>query len=90
LKQKKLGFYVTVLDPTQDCPAHSLCDEHIVADFEDKNAFRELASKSDVITYEFEHINAEALLELEAGKLYGYPYMLKVRTGGYEAYLSEM
>ena len=38
LEAKKMGFYVIVLDPTPDCPAHSICDEHIIADFNDKNA----------------------------------------------------
>ena len=33
LEAKKMGFYVIVLDPTPDCPAHSICDEHIIADF---------------------------------------------------------
>lgn len=131
LEAKKLGFYIVVLDPTPDCPAHSICDEHIVAAFDDKNAFKELADKTDVITYEFEHIDAKALQELEtegykvyptatsleliqdkltqkqimykgglavpefmeinsekdmleAGRCYGYPYMLKARTGGYD------
>ncbi len=57
LEAKKMGFYVTVLDPTEECPCHSICDEHIIADFNDREAIRLLASKSDVITYEFEHID---------------------------------
>ena len=61
LEAKRLGFYVTTLDPTHDCPSHSISDEHIVAGFGDPQAYIELASKSDVITYEFEHINAEVL-----------------------------
>ncbi len=131
LEAKKLGFYIVVLDPTPDCPAHSICDEHIVAGFDDKEAFKLLAEKTDVITYEFEHINSKALQALEAegykvyptaksleliqdkliqkqlmlkgglavpefmeinsvedmvaaGEKYGYPYMLKARTGGYD------
>lgn len=131
LEAKKMGFYAVVLDPTEDCPAHSICDEHIVADFDDEEAFNLIATKTDVLTYEFEHINADALLKLEekgfkvyptakslkiiqdkltqknvlsqnnipcpdympingiediknAGKIYGYPYMLKARTGGYD------
>ena len=53
LEAKKMGFYITVLDPTLHCPANTLVDEHIVADFEDEKAIRRLAEKSDVITYEF-------------------------------------
>ncbi|MBQ8940857.1 MAG: 5-(carboxyamino)imidazole ribonucleotide synthase [Firmicutes bacterium] len=131
LEAKKIGFYLIILDPTPDCPAHSVTDEHIVAGFEDKAAIKQLADKCDLITYEFEHINTEILLQLEnegykiyptakslkviqnkltqketllehslpvpdfmgincmddmykAGEKYGYPYMLKACTGGYD------
>lgn len=131
LEAKKMGFHAVVLDPSEDCPCHTLCDEHIVASFDDEDAFNLLAQKTDVITYEFEHINAKALERLEekgykvyptassleviqdkltqkqamqkanlpvpdfmpvdsiedmekAGELYGYPFMLKARTGGYD------
>lgn len=72
LEAKKMGFYITILDPTLNCPAHTLVDEHIVADFDDEKAIRLLADKSDVITYEFEHINAKVLkaLEKEGKKVY--------------------
>ncbi len=73
LEAKKLGFYIVVLDPAADCPAHSICDEHIVADFDDKEAFKLLADKTDVITYEFEHIDAKALQQLEKQGYKIYP-----------------
>ncbi|MFN2363269.1 MAG: 5-(carboxyamino)imidazole ribonucleotide synthase [Halarsenatibacteraceae bacterium] len=73
LEAKKLGFYVTILDPTKSCPADSIADEHLVADFDDSEAIRELARKSDLITYEFEHINVEVLKELEAEDYKIYP-----------------
>ncbi|MDY4833677.1 MAG: 5-(carboxyamino)imidazole ribonucleotide synthase [Frisingicoccus sp.] len=131
LDAKRLDTYFVILDPTPKCPADSIADEHIVADFDDVRAFHELADKVDVITYEFEHINAQALQELEAeghkvypssetllhiqnkydqkvwlrqnelpvpdfkkvetpedireaGKIFGYPMMLKTCTGGYD------
>ena len=70
---KKLGLYITILDPTKDCPASSICDEHIVASFDDKDAIYSLANKSDVITYEFEHIDYKCLLELEEKGYKVYP-----------------
>lgn len=73
LEAKKMGFYIVVLDPSPDCPAHSICDEHIVADFDDAKAFKELADKTDVITYEFEHIDAKALQKLESEGYRIYP-----------------
>ncbi|PRX31811.1 5-(carboxyamino)imidazole ribonucleotide synthase [Orenia metallireducens] len=65
LEAKKMDFKIIILDPTKNCPAHSIADEHIVADFDDEEAIRELANKADVITYEFEHIGIEVLKELE-------------------------
>ncbi|MFN2339950.1 MAG: 5-(carboxyamino)imidazole ribonucleotide synthase [Halanaerobium sp.] len=65
LEAKKMGFYVTILDPTKSCPADSIADEHLVADFDDEEAIRKLAAKSDLLTYEFEHIGVEVLKELE-------------------------
>lgn len=73
LEAKKMGFYVTILDPTPKCPAHSIADEHLIADFDDREAVRKLAQKSDLITYEFEHIDVETLKELEAEDYKIYP-----------------
>jgi 5-(carboxyamino)imidazole ribonucleotide synthase len=68
LEAKRLGFYVAVLDPAADCPCSSICDELIVAGFEEDSGYLELAAKVDVVTYEFEHINADALAKVEEGK----------------------
>jgi len=131
LEAKKMGFYITVLDPAENCPCHSISNEHIVADFDDRNAIKLLASKSDVVTYEFEHIDYLELIRLEnegkkvyptaeslkiiqnkltqkkamaenlipvadfidiksereiyaAGRTFGYPFILKTCTGGYD------
>ncbi|HMA61210.1 MAG TPA: 5-(carboxyamino)imidazole ribonucleotide synthase [bacterium] len=65
LEAKKMGFYIIILDPTPSCPADSIADEHIVADFDDENAIRQLSEKADIITYEFEHIGVKILKELE-------------------------
>lgn len=73
LDAKRLDTYFVILDPTPKCPADSIADEHIVAEFDDVRAFHELAEKVDVVTYEFEHINAEALQELEAEGHKVYP-----------------
>jgi 5-(carboxyamino)imidazole ribonucleotide synthase len=65
LDAKRLGFYCVTLDPTHHCPSHSISDEHIEAQFDDRDALLELANKVDVITYEFEHIDAQYLDALE-------------------------
>jgi len=73
LEAKKMGFYVAILDPTKKCPAHSIADQHLIADFNDQEAIRKLAEKSDLITYEFEHIDIEVLKELESKGYKIYP-----------------
>lgn len=73
LDGKRLDNYFVILDPTKNCPAHSIADEHIVASFSDKDAFFELAKKVDVITYEFEHIDLQALKELEEMEYQVFP-----------------
>lgn len=64
LSAKYMGFRVGVLDPTPDCPTAQVGDFQIVADYDDKAAIRELAAKSDVLTYEFENVDADALDEV--------------------------
>jgi len=70
LEAKRLGLYVVTLDPDPGCPSSSISDELIVAGVKERDAIFDLAGKVDVITYEWEQVNAEALAELE-GK--GYP-----------------
>ena len=80
LEAKRLGFYVTVLDPSGDCPASSICDHQIVAPFNDETAYFELAECSDVITYEFEHINV-AVVETLANQGHTiYPSVSSLKT----------
>ena len=80
LEAKRLGFYVITLDPTPDCPSHSISDEHIVSGFDDQKGYLKLASLVDVITYEFEHINAEALELLESRGHVVYPSVTSLKT----------
>ncbi|MBU2564700.1 MAG: 5-(carboxyamino)imidazole ribonucleotide synthase [Candidatus Thermoplasmatota archaeon] len=62
---KKLGFHVTILDHTQNCPAGQVADEQIVAEWKDADAIKKLASKVDVVTCDVEHVNVDVLKELE-------------------------
>ncbi|MCM3055765.1 MULTISPECIES: 5-(carboxyamino)imidazole ribonucleotide synthase [Bacillaceae] len=61
LAAKSMGFRVIVLDPTPNSPCGQVADEQIVAAYNDLAAVKILAEKSDVITYEFENIDANAL-----------------------------
>jgi 5-(carboxyamino)imidazole ribonucleotide synthase len=82
----KLGFAsITVLDPTPNCPAASVA-EQIVGSLKDPLALRQLADRSDVLTYEIEHINTEALqtLQNEGVKIYPSPELLAVIQNKFE------
>ncbi len=64
LDAKRMALKICILDPCSCCPASSVSDELIVADFTDEQAIRKLATKSDVITYEIELANSKALIDL--------------------------
>lgn len=79
LDAKRLGIEVVTLDPCEDCPSHSMSDHHIIASFNDKNAYQALANEVDIITYEFEHINADFLEDLERRGHKVYPTAKSLR-----------
>lgn len=62
---KRLGFHVTVIDPTPQSPAAQVVDEHIVAGYSDADATQKLATQCDFLTVEIEHINTDTLAALE-------------------------
>ena len=61
---KKLGFFVTVLDPTPNSPAGQVADKQILASLDDPRAMRTLAERSDFLTIEWELANSQLLDEL--------------------------
>ncbi len=52
-----MGYRFVALDPTPDAPCGQVADQ-IVAAYDDREAARELARRADVITYEFENVDA--------------------------------
>jgi phosphoribosylaminoimidazole carboxylase PurK protein len=65
----KLGLVVNILEKTKDCPAFTALksnDKFILGELSDYEKLLELASVSDVLTFEIEHINTEVLFKLEA------------------------
>ena len=57
---------ITVLDPTENCPAAQAGAKQIVGDFKDEIAILKLAEQSDIITYEIESGNTDVLSKLKA------------------------
>ncbi|WP_219835325.1 5-(carboxyamino)imidazole ribonucleotide synthase [Paenibacillus sp. R14(2021)] len=52
-----MGYRFVALDPTPDAPCGQVAQQ-IVAAYDDRGAARELAQRADVITYEFENVDA--------------------------------
>lgn len=77
---KQMGFTVTILDPTPECPAAQVADRQVVANFTDRKAIRKLAQQCQVLTYEFEHIDSQVLIELvqEGHHIYPDPSVLQI------------
>lgn len=68
-----LGLEILVLDPTPESPAGQVADKQIVGDFTEYDAVMEFARDVDVVTFEIESANAEALAELEQEGKAVYP-----------------
>jgi len=68
---------ITVLDPTEDCPAAQVGAKQIVGDFKDELAILKLAEQSDIITYEIESGNTDVLSKLKA-KIEPSPFTLGI------------
>ncbi len=62
---KEMGYRIAVLDPVEDSPCGQIADIKVIGNYDDQASIRELAEVSDVVTYEFENINAEMLNWLE-------------------------
>lgn len=61
LAAKAQGFRIAVLDPVEDSPCGQVADYKVVGAYDDLEAIGRLADISDVITFEFENIDADAL-----------------------------
>lgn len=61
LPARAMGYRIAVLDPAPDSPCGQVADIQISGAYDDLEAIRKLAEVSDVITYEFENIDAAAL-----------------------------
>lgn len=61
LAAKQMGYIVGVLYPKENCPAGQVADWQIVAKCDDEEALMDFAMKCDVITYEFENVDASKI-----------------------------
>lgn len=76
---RAMGYRSVSLDPGEDCPASQVTDFHVAAAYDDLTAARELAYRSDVVTYEFENVDATAIGVIsELKPVYPPPSVLRV------------
>jgi 5-(carboxyamino)imidazole ribonucleotide synthase len=71
---------VRVLDPTGDAPCAPIATEFVQGSFNDYRTVLDFGRTCDIITIEFEHVNTEALhqLEKEGKKVYPQPHILEL------------
>ncbi|MEB2845712.1 5-(carboxyamino)imidazole ribonucleotide synthase [Endobacterium cereale] len=56
----RLNFSTIILEPQADCPAAQVANAQITAAYDDPAALKELASRCDIVTYEFENVPVSA------------------------------
>ena len=85
-KAKKMGFHVTILDPTFNCPAAQVSDKHIMGGFHDKEKLEQLVQETDVTTFELEHVDTSILKELfdHGHNIHPSPYVIELIQNKYE------
>src|SRR5688572_25244497 len=71
---------IAVLDPSDDAPCRHLTHDFEHGDFRDYDAVYQFGRGRDIVTIEFEDVNADALetLEKEGVKVYPQPRVLKI------------
>lgn len=69
-----------ILDPKEDCPAANICTHFTKGNYNDYNTVYEFGKKVDMITFDIENINIEALLKLksEGKRIFPEPEILKI------------
>ena len=61
----KWAIATYVLDPDPDCPAKRIATVHVEGDFLDFDTVYNFGKEVDILTYEMENINIEALIQLK-------------------------
>ncbi|MFC5628566.1 5-(carboxyamino)imidazole ribonucleotide synthase [Aliibacillus thermotolerans] len=65
LAAKEMGYRIAVLEPSLDSPACQVADVEVKSAYDDQNGALKLKEHCDVLTYEFENIDANTASFLE-------------------------
>lgn len=76
----RLSIKTNILDPSKDSPCKNLCNEFEIGNLMDFDSVYQFGKKCDLVTFEIEHVNIEALekLESEGTKVYPSSKTLKI------------
>ncbi|MDG0866785.1 5-(carboxyamino)imidazole ribonucleotide synthase [Candidatus Lucifugimonas marina] len=58
---RQMDYRTVVLDPDSGCPAGQVSDGQLAEPYSSRDASRELARLTDVVTYEFENVDADSV-----------------------------
>ncbi len=71
--RRQFDIQTFVLDDDPNCPCRDLCDTFVQGDCLDFNDVYAFGKELDLLTFEYEHINIEALRKLQAEGVKVYP-----------------
>ena len=77
---RKFDIYTCVLDPSADAPSRLACDEFIIGDLLDYDTVINFGKNVDVLTFEIENVNVDALETLEKQGVKVFPSSKTLRT----------
>ncbi|WP_418639313.1 5-(carboxyamino)imidazole ribonucleotide synthase [Winogradskyella sp.] len=77
---RKFDIYTCVLDPSPDAPSRLACDEFTVGDLLDYDTVINFGKQVDVLTFEIENVNVDALETLEKQGIKVFPSSKTLRT----------
>ncbi|WP_179315547.1 5-(carboxyamino)imidazole ribonucleotide synthase [Winogradskyella undariae] len=77
---RKFDIYTCVIDPSPEAPSRLACDEFTIGDLMDYQTVVDFGKKVDVLTFEIENVNVDALETLEKEGVKVFPSSKTLRT----------
>ncbi|WP_179339964.1 5-(carboxyamino)imidazole ribonucleotide synthase [Winogradskyella ludwigii] len=77
---RKFDIYTCVIDPSPEAPSRLACDEFTIGDLMDYQTVVDFGKKVNVLTFEIENVNVDALETLEKEGVKVFPSSKTLRT----------